>query len=101
MTKPVFSVQVENRNQVHTRVKVFNRGGFSGTVVLNTSDADKFMERVGRAPDQDAALLAALKQAEQTLNNLALGWLTGDAKIIAINEADNLHTALALARGAK
>ena len=44
--KPTFSVEVIDRNDVHTRVKVYNRGGLSGTLVVNTSDAKELMRRI-------------------------------------------------------
>lgn len=44
--KKMFSVRVEDRNNVHTRIKVYNYGGLSGVLVLNTSDAEEFMRRI-------------------------------------------------------
>ena len=37
--KPIISTKIEDQNPVHTRIKVWNRGGFAGTLVVNTSDA--------------------------------------------------------------
>jgi hypothetical protein len=39
-------------------------------------------------------LRKALERAEQTIRNLGNGWLTGDGRIIALNEAANIRTAL-------
>ena len=41
------------------------------------------------------ALLAANRAQAQTLRNLAVGWLTGDARVIALNAAEVLDTARA------
>jgi len=46
------------------------------------------------ALDEREKLRAACENAEQTLRNLSLGFLTGDAARIALNEANNLHIAL-------
>ena len=47
----------------------------------------------------NADLLEALESAEQTLRNLGQGELTGDAKIIAYNAAQNAGRAIQKARG--
>lgn len=44
-------------------------------------------------------LLEACERAEQTIRNLGNGFLSGDAKEIAINEANNLRAAIAKAKG--
>ena len=43
---------------------------------------------------QIAALTEALKRAEQTMRNLSVGFLTGDGREIAFNEATNMREAL-------
>ena len=35
----VLSAKVTEENNVHTRIAVWNRGGYSGELVVNTSDA--------------------------------------------------------------
>ena len=45
------------------------------------------------------ALRAALARAEQTLRNLAHGFLDAEANVIAHNEAANIRAALAKAEG--
>ena len=40
---------------------------------------------------QNADLVAALERAEQTIRNLGNGFLAGDGKEIALNEAANLR----------
>ena len=44
--KPVFSTRIDDQNPVHTRITVFNRGGNSGTLVVNTSDASELIARI-------------------------------------------------------
>ena len=44
-------------------------------------------------------LLKALRRAEQTIRNLGHGNLTGDARLIALNEAQNIRDAIAKAEG--
>jgi len=46
------------------------------------------------ALDEREKLQTACENAEQTLRNLSLGFLTGDLAQIALNEANNLHIAL-------
>ena len=44
--KPTFTVHVTDQNPVHTRIKVYNRGGLSGELVVNTADAQELMDRL-------------------------------------------------------
>ena len=46
MAKKMFTARVESENPVHTRVKVYNYGGYSGTLVVNTDDADELIRRL-------------------------------------------------------
>jgi hypothetical protein len=46
-------------------------------------------------------MLKALRRAEQTIRNLGEGFLTGDAQVIARNEAANLRDDIDNATGAK
>ena len=44
--KPIISTKIEDQNPVHTRIKVWNRGGLAGTLVVNTSDAVEIIRRL-------------------------------------------------------
>jgi len=44
--KPIISTKIEDQNPVHTRIKVWNRGGLAGTLVVNTSDAAEIIRRL-------------------------------------------------------
>ena len=44
--KPIISIKIENQNPVHTRIKVYNRGGLAGTLVVNTDDAAEIIRRL-------------------------------------------------------
>ena len=46
MSKPIFSTRVDDQNPVHTRISIFNRGGNSGVLVVNTDDADELIRRL-------------------------------------------------------
>ena len=48
--KPVISTKTEDQNPVHTRIKVWNRGGLAGTLVVNTDDAAEIIGRLEGAP---------------------------------------------------
>jgi len=49
MNKPLFSIRVDDQNERHTTVTVFNRGANSGTLVINTEDFDEFQKRLSGA----------------------------------------------------
>ena len=44
--KPVFSVRIDDKNPVHVRLTVFNRGGNAGQLCVNTADAELLVERI-------------------------------------------------------
>jgi len=44
--KPVYSVRIDDENPVHVRLTVFNRGGNSGQLCVNTADAELLIERI-------------------------------------------------------
>lgn len=46
MDKPLLTARVEDQNPAHTRIKVWNRGGLAGTLVVGTSDAKRVMARL-------------------------------------------------------
>lgn len=46
MSKQTFSVRIDEQNDKHTKVSVFNRGGLSGHLTILTEDADEFARRV-------------------------------------------------------
>lgn len=50
-------------------------------VEKNVADAEKELNEIS----------LALQRAEQTIRNLGNGWLTGDGRTIALNEASNLR----------
>lgn len=51
--------------------------------------------QVAERDEKIAELLGALERTEQTIRNLANGFLSGDTKIIAENEAKNIRDAIA------
>ena len=65
-------------------------------------EADKYADlyiKFLRLKEQNAELLKALRRAEQTIRNLGHGNLTGDARLIALNESQNIKDAIAKAEG--
>ena len=48
--KPVISTRIVDQNPVHIRIKVWNRGGLAGTLVVNTADAVEIIGRLQGAP---------------------------------------------------
>lgn len=76
--------------RVHIRLNQTQDG--SGGLTEGLPDANAFL--IAAAP----SLLKRLEEAEQTLRNLAIGDLTGDARIIARNCAWNCASTIADAR---
>ena len=52
------------------------------------------LNTLSAALDERDSLRKACENAEQTLRNLASGFLTGNTAVIASNEADNLRAAM-------
>ena len=46
MNKPVISIEIESENLVHTRIKVFNRGAYAGTLMVLAQDKDEIIQRL-------------------------------------------------------
>jgi len=46
VSKPIFSTRIDDQNPVHTWISVFNRGGLSGTLVVNTDDVEELVARI-------------------------------------------------------
>ena len=44
--KPVYTTRIDERNPVHVRLTVFNRGGNAGQLCVNTADADLLIARI-------------------------------------------------------
>lgn len=49
--RELLTCRVGDANDVHTRIHVYNRGGYSGTLVVNTRDADEIIERLTGGQD--------------------------------------------------
>ena len=41
--KPLLSARVEDKNETHTVIGVFNRGGKAGVLTVNTEDAAEIL----------------------------------------------------------
>ena len=61
--KPVISTKIENQNPVHTAIKVWNRGGLAGTLVVNTDDAAEIIGRLQGAPARIRQVVAERQDA--------------------------------------
>jgi len=68
MSKPIFSTRIDDQNPVHTWISVFNRGGLSGTLVVNTDDAEKLVARLERKSREEI-------DEEQFDDHYAATWL--------------------------
>jgi hypothetical protein len=49
MSKPLFSIRIDDQNPKHTRLTVFNRGANAGTLIINTDDLDELQKRLSGA----------------------------------------------------
>lgn len=41
-----FTVKINTQNEQHTKISVFNRGGYSGQLTVLTEDATELIERI-------------------------------------------------------
>lgn len=67
---------------------------FAGPRMIASNLSEAKARLIATAPD----LLKALERTEQTLRNLGNGFLTGDLRTIALNEARNCQQAIENAR---
>jgi len=44
--KPVYTTRIDEKNPVHVRLTVFNRGGNAGQLCVNTADAELLIARI-------------------------------------------------------
>ena len=49
MSKPLFSIRIDDQNPKHTRLTIFNRGANAGQLTILTGDFDEFQKRLGGA----------------------------------------------------
>lgn len=49
MTRPILSARIDDQNDMHTVISVFNRGANCGKLTVSTKDVDEIMRRLSGA----------------------------------------------------